>query len=127
MARFIIVARSDGRGGMAPFGTYGKGMAGSKVTIGEKVYTVGRDGRVNVPKPIMEQYGVKGTDGRNRVVIEFASKPDTHGATVGAIVSRPSPGDKDRKTGALAGKQDIRSPDHVYLEPYDSYDYNWSP
>jgi len=128
MSRFIVAARSDGRGGFRPFGSYGAPQRGASVSIGEHRYTVGVDGRVNIPKAVMEQYGVRGDDGRMRVAIEFASQAGADGwGDVGAVVSRPSALDKNAQTGSLAGKISIFDPDFSALEPYDSGEYNWSP
>ena len=128
MARFIVSARSDGRGGFRPFGSYGKAQAGASVSIGERRYAVGVDGRVNIPKSIMQQYGVKGDDGRMRISVEFATQSGADGwSEVGGVVSRPSILDKNTATGAIAGKISVSDPSFAALEPYDSGDYNWSP
>ena len=128
MARFVVSARSDGRGGFRPFGSYGASQAGATVSIGDNRYKVGVDGRVNIPKSIMEQYGVRGDDGRMRVNVEFATQAGADGwSEVGAVISRPSILDKNSATGALAGRISVSDPTFSALEPYDSGDYNWSP
>ena len=128
MTRFIVVARSDGRGGFRPFGTYTPAQRGATVSIGDRRYKVGADGRVNIPKAVMEQYGVRGEDGRMRVAIEFASKPAIDGrGEIAAVVSRPSLLDRNAPTGSLAGKISVFDPRFSALEPYDSGEYNWSP
>ena len=69
MTHYIVRARSDGRAGMPMFGLstkQAKSFAGQKVHIGDREVTVGRDGRINIPKDIMETYGVVGDDGRRR-------------------------------------------------------------
>jgi len=76
MTHYIVRARSDGRAGMPMFGLSGpraKSFAGQTVHIGDRKVTVGRDGRINIPKDIMETYGVVGDDGRRRLSINFAS------------------------------------------------------
>ena len=70
MTHYIVRARADGRAGMPMFGLstkQAKSFAGQKVHIGHRVLTVGRDGRINIPRDIMNTYGVKGADGRQRV------------------------------------------------------------
>ena len=69
MPEMIVVARKDGRGGIKPFGKYGKKQAGSMVKIGDKDYKVTKDGRVNIPKKYMEKYGITGDDGRKRIAL----------------------------------------------------------
>ena len=76
MKRFnsiIVVARKDGRGGVRPFGSYNKTQAGATVSIMNKDYKVTTDGRVNIPKSIMDK-GIKGADGRMRIEMRFATK-----------------------------------------------------
>ena len=76
MTHYIVRARADGRAGMPMFGLstkQAKSFAGQKVHIGDRVLTVGRDGRINIPRDIMNTYGVKGADGRQRLSITFAS------------------------------------------------------
>lgn len=100
MSNIIVVARADGRGGCKPFGTYSKEQAGSMVTIGAKDYKVTSDGRVNIPKSIMEEYGRKGTDGRNRIEIHFATESGKdYWKNVKTQIGKPVERYKDAKTG----------------------------
>ena len=129
MVRFLVVARSDGRGGFRPFGTYTASQAGADVTIGDGTYKVGKDGRVNIPRAVMEAVGIKGDDGRNRVVIEFSSAPESGGKQLAAAVSKPPESLRNAKTGDAGKVPDIDPvtlEDYV-IEPRDSGDYNWSP
>ena len=122
--RFIVVARVDGRGGYRPFGAYRKGQAGARVSIGNKSYRVGRDGRVNIPKSVMDK-GLTGFDGRKRVTIEFASSPGKEGwRDVGAVIGTPDDTHTTSRTGDLVGRYEELTDE---LEPSDSSDYNWSP
>jgi hypothetical protein len=123
--RQIVVARNDGRGGVHPFGTYKKGQAGYTVAIGDKKYTVGKDGRLNIPKKVMDEYGIIGKGGRRTIEIVFA----WHGeggalADVGATIATPHPDMKNAETGDIA--RGFADEPHL-LEPADSGDYNWSP
>ena len=128
MSRFVVAARSDGRGGFRPFGSYGASQAGATVSIGDVRYKVGVDGRVNIPKAVMEQYGVRGDDGRMRVNVEFATQKGIDGwKDVAAVISRPSVLDKNSATGALSGRISVSDPTFAALEPFDSGDYTWSP
>jgi len=124
MTHYIVRARSDGRAGMPMFGLSGpraKSFAGQTVHIGDRKVTVGRDGRINIPKDIMETYGVVGDDGRKRLNISFAS--DSEG-NLGVLAYTTGESQKNAVTGTRARKQtDIRD----YLEPSDAPDFNWSP
>lgn len=128
MSSFIVRARSDGRGGIPPFNSYGAKEAGARVKIGDQSFKVGKDGRVNIPSRIMNEYGVRGADGRMRITIDFASKPGKNGwKDVGAVVSKPQKDLANAKTGDIQTKTDIFEPEYDTLEPRDSGDFNWSP
>jgi len=123
--RLMVTARSDGRGGIRPFGTYKSGQAGYKVQVGDQTLTVGRDGRVNIPKHVMEQYGILGDDGRRRVEIVFAwHRKDADVPDVGATVATPAYDMRNASTGDTAVGF---AEEPNLLEPADSKDYNWSP
>jgi len=129
VVRFVVVARSDGRGGFRPFGTYTGSQAGAKVSIGDGTYKVGQDGRVSIPRSVMESIGIKGDDGRYRVVVEFSSAPGSGGKQLAAAVSKPPDSLRNGKTGDIGRVRDIHPvtlEDYV-IEPHDSGDYNWSP
>ena len=126
----IVVARKDGRGGIEPFGTFSKAQAGAKVQIGDKSYTVTKDGRVNIPKFIMDT-GIKGTDGRMRLAIGFRTEKGGDGwKQVKAITLKPdilngSSVKGDRIKSLPTSNQEDK--ERGVLTPKDSMDYNWSP
>ncbi len=124
MSVFIVSARIDGRGGIHPFGTYGKSQSGSKVDIGGKTYTVTKDGRVNIPKSIMDK-GIKGKDGRMRLAIQFSTQNGIEGwKNVKAITSKPLKIDANKITGDKVSKHRLKDRDE--LLPKDSGEVNWS-
>lgn len=125
--QFIVTARSDGRGGFKPFGTYGKHQAGAKVDIGGKSYTVTKDGRVNIPVKIMERFGLKGEDGRNRITMQFSAGKGKEGwKEIKSVIKKPVEADKDKKTGKIVTEH-REGKDRDVLKPKDAGDYNWSP
>ncbi len=124
MAHYTIRARSDGRAGMLMFGLPKKDamkFAGETVYIGDRKVAVGRDGRINIPKDIMDTYGVTGDDGRKRLNISFAS--DSEG-NLGVLAYTTGESQKNAVTGTRARKQTVI---RDYLEPEDAPDFNWSP
>ena len=129
MTHYIVRARSDGRAGMPMFGLptkEAKSFAGQKVHIGDRELTVGRDGRINIPRDIMNTYGVKGADGRQRLSINFASDSDGH---LGVLAYTPPLHQMDAGTGDITRPYkglDVDD-DEVILEPSDAPDFNWSP
>ena len=129
MTHYIVRARSDGRAGMPMFGLstkQAKSFAGQKVHIGDRELTVGRDGRINIPRDIMNKYGVKGADGRQRLSITFASDSD---GNLGVLAYTPPLHQMDARTGDVTRPYkglDVDD-DEVILEPSDAPDFNWSP
>lgn len=129
MREIIVRARKDGRGGMRPFGKYGKAQAGAMVDIGGKKYKVTKDGRVSIPKKIMNNWGIKGNDGRMRIAIDFSTKRGkNHWNKVAATISTPGQESKNGKTGAIAlyDFDDIGFPITDELLPESDEDYTWS-
>ena len=142
MREVIVRARAkDGRGGIRPFGTYGKhqwrkGKGGAWVEIGRKRYKVTTDGRVNIPKKIMDKWGITGEDGRKRIAIDFSSKQSTgkkgeesnHWKDLAATISTPGKESKDAKTGDFTlydfDEQGFPITDELIAE--SDADYHWT-
>ena len=120
---FIVVAKTSGRGMIKPFGVYGKQQAGAMVRIGDNSYKVTPDGRVNIPKKIMETYGKPNADGRNVIQMNFRSERGKTGwKQVTSMVSQPSEGNINKKTGDKTHKYNL-NPDIDELIPSDSPDF----
>lgn len=126
---FIIAARNDGRGGVRVFGLSpqaSKGMVGKSFHIGDKVIKITTDGRINIPKSIMNDYGITGNDGRKRVTISFSSTSKRKGERrFAGYINKPLARDKNRKNGWKVISP--RKKTDRALKPSDSRDYNWSP
>lgn len=136
MRELIVRARTDGRGGIKPFGTYSKHQKGAKVQIGKKQYKVSSDGRVNIPKKVMNEFGIMGEDGRMRVAIDFASKQSTskkgeesnNWKVLAATISTPGKESKDGKQGSFAF-YDMDERDELITDeliPESDEDYHWT-
>lgn len=103
MGAYIVTQRADGRGGFRPFGSYSSKQAGATVEIGDRRYKVTKDGRVNIPKAIMETYGAKGDDGRFRIQMRFSTMPGKDGwKDVKAHIQKPDKSDAQKATGDRA-------------------------
>lgn len=125
MTRFLVVARADGRGGFRPFGTYSARQAGASVKIGARSFKVGVDGRVNIPKSIMDEYGIIGADGRRRVSIQFSRAEGVEGwKDVAAEVGTPGARYSEFETGAPVFERPAPE-SRIRLEDFG--DYTWSP
>jgi len=95
-------AHADGRGITRPFALstkHAKALAGETVRIGDMEIKVTRDGHLNIPKSIMNEYGAEGDDGRRR--IGFAWLRDTNGSLI-ALPYTPRGVDVNAETGDLA-------------------------
>lgn len=135
MREVIIRADKKGRGHARPW-NYGRmkqgcrySGAGAMVDIGGKKYKVTPDGRVNIPKKVMNDWGIKGDDGRMRVAITFSTRPGKdHWKRVGSTISTPGRESKNAKTGAIAlyDFDEIGFPITDELIPESDEDYNWS-
>lgn len=102
MARIVVRARSDGRGGFIPFRTHSSAHAGEYVVVGGQPVKVSADGRVNIPKALMEKVGVKGEDGRYRVAVEAGARYDKErGKHYGLFLSTPPAGYENASTGVV--------------------------
>jgi bifunctional DNA-binding transcriptional regulator/antitoxin component of YhaV-PrlF toxin-antitoxin module len=122
---FVVVARSDGRGGIKPFGTYGKGQAGSTVQIGDIKYKVTSDGRVNIPKAVMNKFGTDNKEGRKVLQIDFRTQKTgekDYWKDVKSMITRPAPENVEKETG---DKTKIHGPDKEEDEllPSDTDDF----
>lgn len=122
MARYVVCARSDGRGGFSPFRTHPSAHAGEEVAIGDRFVKVSSDGRVNIPKALMEKVGTKGEDGRYRVVVEAGARTDPdRGKHYGLYVTSVPAGFENAPTGTVV-------PDRIgfvgdVIHPSDTVDY----
>lgn len=124
MSTYIVRARSDGRGGMKPFGSYSKAQKGAYVTIGDTKIQVTSDGRVNIPKSVMDKYGTVGSDGRKRIGITFSSSGGKEGwKNVKALVYKPPERAKDQKQGSILTQPPAAG---GVLKPSDGQDFSWS-
>jgi len=124
MSTFIVRARSDGRGGIKPFNTYTSAQAGAYVTIGDTRIKVTSDGRMNIPKSIMDKYGITGDDGRKRVGITFTTGGGKNAwKDVKAMVLKPLEKDRDGRQGTTIKKAGSQG---GVLKPSDGSDYTWS-
>lgn len=130
----VVRARADGRGGPTPFGLSSKdakAFAGETVYLGDRQIRVGIDGRPNIPKSLMDKYGVKGDDGRMRVGVTFSR---TAAGDLGIILFTPKGADINAKTGDRSlSARDVVKDQQAYrdstrvLVPEDAPDFNWSP
>lgn len=128
MGSYIVRARIDGRGGGRVFGLIpklSKHFIGKMFRIGDTDIPVTTDGRINIPKEIMDRHGILGVDGRKRITITYSSNTNREGdMTYGAFVNKPLSKDKNRDNNWRTVT--LRKKTKRGLKPKDSPDYNWS-
>lgn len=127
MVKQVVRALSDGRGAARPFGSFSRAQYGEHVYVGDRKIPVAKDGRLIIPKVIMEEYGKQGPDGRYRIVIDFSSSPQERTGKQEYAARVILPDDKDLKsqTGDRPKITRIRRPADR-LMPSDSPDMDWS-
>ncbi len=75
---------------------HAKSLAGQTVHIGDRTLTVGTDGYIRIPKSVVDEYGVKGVDGRKRVSLCFIRDFQD---TLMVLVAPPPPHQVNVRTG----------------------------
>lgn len=129
MSKIAVVARADGRAGVALWGSAGKKYAGNKVWIGGKELTVTTDGRLNIPARVMRSMGVLNSAGRYTAVIQLTSAKEDDEHLIGARVYQPPAIYEDLKTGDVVSTSRYRDTALIteYLQPNDYSDWGDSP
>lgn len=107
MARIIVTARSDGRGGFSPFAKHGAAHAGEYVALAGRKVKVSSDGRVNIPAAVMRDVGVLGPDGRYRVAVETGARTDDGEVRIGLFVSTPPSNMSAAPSGAIVPREEF--------------------
>lgn len=133
MGTYIVEARTDGRGGARPFGlsaAQSKHFAGTFFQIGDKNIKVTTDGRINIPKKIMKEWGTTGDNGRQRISVQYKSiggkKGSKHTGQYYSAVVPLLKSNRNLKTGMKVVK--FRERKRGKLMPADIPDaIGWSP
>ena len=112
------VARADGRGTYIPYpkGTI-KDHIGEKVYIAHREFKNGKDGRVNIPKSIMQAYGRLNDEGRRVLLVKRQYRGKHAGAR---LIQTPEDFDiDDIETGDL-----FNSPKGArFIEPNEDFEF----
>lgn len=118
-----LIADSAGRGHIKPFGRFTSAQRGTLVEIGGRNYKVTSDGRVSIPKRIMERYGTKDpATGRNVVIARCSSKDGNYAVQI----LKPKQLPTAIKTHQIARLRDVQPGVENVLSPMDSGDWTFS-
>ena len=119
----FVVADCVGRGHIKPFGRFTSEQKGTEVDIGGKKYKVTSDGRVSIPKRIMEKYGFKDPEtGRNVVIARCSSKDGEYAIQI----LKPKQLPLSVKTHQIARLRYVQPGVENVLSPCDSGDWTFS-
>lgn len=122
-----IVADCVGRGHIKPFGRFTREQKGTVVDIGGKNYKVTSDGRVSIPKRIMEKYGFKDpATGRNVVIARCSSTPGPGERRYAIQILKPKQLPLSVKTHQIARLRNVQPGVENVLSPHDSGDWSFS-
>lgn len=118
-----IVADCVGRGHIKPFGRFTSAHRGTLIDMGGKKYKVTSDGRVSIPKRIMERYGLKDpVTGRNVVIARFSSKDGNYAVQF----LKPKQLPTTVKTHQIARLRNVEPGVENVLSPIDAGDWTFS-
>lgn len=119
----FVVADCVGRGHIKPFGRFTREQRGTLIDIGGKNYKVTSDGRVSIPKRIMEKYGFKDpATGRNVVIARCSSKDGKYAIQI----LKPKQLPLTVKTHQIARLRYVQPGVENVLSPCDSGDWTFS-
>lgn len=119
-----VVADTSGRGHIRMFGSFGAKQRGETVTIGGRSYKVTSDGRVSIPKSIMNAYGTPNEKGR-QVITARCSYNARNGFSVQALKPKTAP-PPNTKTHTLARLKNVKKGTENVLNPSDNGDWVFS-
>ena len=121
------VARSDGRASFRPYGKDWRDHVGETVEVAGRKLRVSKDGRVHIPKSLMQEMGTRNPDGRRVIGIQTGARYDGKGKkarlSLGARVVKLDEEQAKYTTGELIPKEGFKRADLHVLKASDSKDY----
>lgn len=107
MVNRIVVSRADGRGGLRIPAQHPKDLAGACFAIAGKTYPITTDGRVNIPKSVMQKYGSRLPDGRYALAVDVGFRYDADELRVGGYINELGEVKTNYKTGDTITYSDV--------------------
>jgi len=107
MVNRIVVSRADGRGGLRIPAQHPKDFAGARFAIAGKTFAITTDGRVNIPKSIMQKYGSRMPDGRYALAVDVGYRYDDGKFRVGGYINELGKVETNYKTGDTITYSDV--------------------
>jgi hypothetical protein len=119
-----VVADSVGRGHLKMFGSFGSKQRGTEVMLGGRSYKVTSDGRVSIPKSVMQSHGITNDNGR-KVITARCSYNVRDGFGVQVLSPKQAP-PVGTKTHNLAKLKHVKKGVENVLAPSDTGDWVFS-
>lgn len=94
-----VIARGDGRGGLRIPSTHSRDFAGERLDIGGRSVGITTDGRANIPRKIMEEYGTRLPDGRYAIAVDVGYRYTDGKLRTGAYINQGAAAPEDVQTG----------------------------
>ena len=102
-----VIARADGRGGLRIPSTHSRDFAGERLDIGGRSVGITTDGRANIPRKIMEEYGTRLPDGRYAIAVDVGYRHTDGKLRTGAYINQGAAAPEDVQTGDTISYADV--------------------
>ncbi|MFA5744508.1 MAG: hypothetical protein WC936_06870 [Candidatus Nanoarchaeia archaeon] len=83
-----VIARGDGRGGLRIPAAHSRDFAGERLDIGGRSVGITTDGRANISRKIMEEYGTLLPDGRYALAVDVGYRYTDEKLRIGGYINQ---------------------------------------
>ena len=97
-----VISRGDGRGGLRIPAAHARDFSGERLDIGGRSVGITTDGRANIPRKIMEEYGTRLPDGRYALAVDVRYRYTDGKLRVGGYINQGAVAPEDVQTGGEA-------------------------
>ena len=94
-----VISRGDGRGGLRIPVAHARDFSGERLDIGGRSVGITTDGRANIPRKMMEEYGTLLPDGRYALAIDVGYRYTDGKLRVGGYINQGAVAPEDVQTG----------------------------
>ena len=94
-----VISRGDGRGGLRIPAAHARDFAGERLDIGGRSVGITTDGRANIPRKIMEEYGTLLPDGRYAIAVDVGYRYTNEKLRIGGYINQGAVAPEDVQTG----------------------------
>ena len=94
-----VISRGDGRGGLRIPAAHPRDFSGERLDIGGRSVGITTDGRANIPRKIMEEYGALLPDGRYALAVDVGYRYTDGKLRIGGYINQGAVAPEDVQTG----------------------------